>query len=272
MMIASSESRLGAEETPLYNSSRAVGPFQYLPAPFLTLFNWFGADYAGGLYARPAARIKFDEQKNPSTDDPALTSQILSLRSDRYVSSYIKGVEIMKDVKPLLRAVLGREPSSSDIHVSHIIGLEQEKALLRALRNNPKAPAADIFPLEASKEDNSSLFYKKGKKLTIQQFYKNLSSRTASHTRKINDLVLEGLAAKSCLPPRILVRPDPVIIAVPDSAPASTPPQPSAPVENMPAEPEVFTNPASPAPQQPAPASLPQWHAPAQVGPGGNGP
>lgn len=273
IMVSSLESRLGVHDAPINLSSSARGPFQYLPAPFLTLFNWFGANYADGVYARAAARITFDEAKNPSTADPYLTAQLLALRSDSYVSPYIKGVEVMKDVRPLLRAILGREPNRTDIYIAHVLGLEQDKPLIHALRYTPKAAAADIFPLEASKEDNRSLFYKGNKKLTIQQFYKQLGAKTGAEIKRIDQMVQQGLAAKSCLPPLKLVRPKTTPIIIPDNLPPPTLPALPRPPENIPIEPDAIQQPTpipvpDPVPLTPEPLRF----QPERIGPNFNGP
>jgi hypothetical protein len=259
LMVSSLESKLGVHDAPLNASSSARGPFQYLPAPFMTLFNWFAADYADGVYARAAAQIGFDEKKNPSTADAGLTAEILALRSDPYVASYIKGVEVMKDVRPLLRAILGRDPNRADIYIAHILGLEQDKPLIHNLRHNPKAIAADVFPLEASKEDNHSLFYKGNKRLTIQQFYSQLGAKTTYTLNRFDRLVSQGLAAKSCLPPFKLVRPAPATIAIPDKLPLpGTVPLPR-PSENMPMDPDAIRVPVpAPIPEVPLPNYRPQ--------------
>ena len=262
VMVSSLESRLGLYDAPINMSSRARGPFQYLPAPFLTLFNWFGADYAGGVYAKAAAQIAFDENKNALTGDADLTAQLLTLRSEPYFVSYIKGVEVMKDVRPLLRSILGRDATRTDIYIAHVLGLEQDKPLIRALRHSPKAAAADIFPLEASKEDNYSLFYKGKKKLTIQQFYNQLGAKTAYTIKTIDKLVYKGLSAKSCLPPMPLVRPAAMIINIPENL--SLPARPSLPKprEDMPIEPDAVQRP-TPAPEPlEAPQPLPPIYTP----------
>ncbi len=81
IMKAIIESQLGLHDEPLLGGS-ARGLFQFKPTTWLTLFSWFGAEFHGGIYADAARQIKFDENKNPYTDDPALTEQILALRSD----------------------------------------------------------------------------------------------------------------------------------------------------------------------------------------------
>lgn len=243
VMVSSLESRLGIHDAPINMSSRARGPFQYLPAPFLTLFNWFGANYGGGVYAKAAGKITFDEQKNALTGNPDLTAQLLTLRSEPYFVSYIKGIEVMKDVRPLLRAILGRDATRTDIYIAHILGLEQDKPLIRALRHSPKAAAADIFPLEASKEDNHSLFYKGTKKLTIQKFYNQLGAKTAYTIKSIDKMVYQGLAAKSCLPPLPLVRPAAITIQIPEDMPSPVTPSLPRPPEDMPMDPDAVLRP-----------------------------
>ena len=214
--LATMESSLGVHDSPILNSSRARGPFQYLPASFMTLFNWFAAGYENGVYAHQAAKINFDENGDTSTEDPALKTQILELRSDPYVASYIKGMEIMKDEKPLLRAVLGREPDITDHAIAHVLGLDNDKTLIRAMRKTPKKAAADIFPVEAAAADNYRRFYKNKKKITVREFYDNMGIETKATMKTIKGKMAQELADYSCIQPISVVRPQPVLLFTPD--------------------------------------------------------
>lgn len=203
VMKATIESRMGEFNQPFLGGN-ARGLFHFMPATWLTLFKWFGADYNNGVYADAVAQIKFDGNNEPYLDDPELKDRILALRYDPYIAAYIKARDIREDQRPLMRAVLGREPTYTDFYVAHFLGLERAKTFFRLLRRNPKSPAADIFTRESEDPNNKPLFYKGRKKLSVQQVYNNLGRVVSSVMAKNDRLIENHLSKNACVPPLTL--------------------------------------------------------------------
>ncbi len=220
VMKALLESRIGRFDEPHLGGS-ARGLFHFMPATWMTLFSWFGAEFQGGIYAGAATAIKFDDNKNPYTDHPALTEQILSLRSDHYMAAFIKAKSVLHDERPLMRAVLGREPSFTDYYVAHFLGLERAKTFFRALRKNPHAIAADIFVRESEDPNNRPIFYQGTKKRTVQQVYNLLGGKVNAAFRRLDNQVAVIFRGNSCVPFLQLQHPQRMAIEIP---PAETAP------------------------------------------------
>jgi hypothetical protein len=240
VMKATIESQLGLFDEPILGGS-ARGLFQFMPATWLTLFSWYGAGFHGGVYADAARQIKFDENKNPSTDDPELTEKILALRSDHYVSAYIKAQSIRHDERPLLRAILGRPPTFTDFYNDHFFGLERWKSFYRELRKNPKALAPDIFAKESEDPNNRSLFYKGHKKRTMKETYDYLGKIVSNYMARIDKKIATALKQEKCIKPLSLIMPPHAPIIVSPSAVINT--QPAIPPEDIPPDPEAEKNP-----------------------------
>lgn len=206
VMKATLESHMGRYDQPLLGGS-ARGLFHFMPANWLTLFSWFGADFDNGVYADAAKQIKFDADNEPYVDDPVLKQKILDLRSDHYVSAYIKGMQIRKDERPVLRTVLGREPTYTDYYIAHFLGLERAKMFYRNLRNNPKSTAAPVMTRELSDPNNYGVFYRGKTALTFRQVYDRLDRIITNILNNVESEVKTTMANHRCIPPLVLKKP-----------------------------------------------------------------
>lgn len=214
VMKAMLESRMGKYDEPLLGGS-ARGLFHFMPATWLTLFSWFGGEFQNGIYRDVAEMIKFDEQKNPYTDNPALTEKILALRSDPYVAAFIKAKSVRYDERPLMRAVLGREPTYTDYYVSHFLGLERAKTFFRALRKTPKEAAADIFVKESEDPNNRPIFYSGEKKRTVQEVYNRLGKAVSGTLARIDNAIAAEMKQDRCIPMIPLIPPPRAAMTIP---------------------------------------------------------
>lgn len=252
VMKAILESRMGQYDQPHLGGS-ARGLFHFMPATWMTLFSWFGSEFEDGIYADVARMIKFDDNKNPFTDNPALTEQILALRSDHYVAAFIKAKSVLHDERPLMKAVLGREPNFTDYYVAHFLGLDRAKTFFRALRKSPNEAAADIFTKESEDPNNRPIFYKGDRKLTVQQVYNLLGGKVNATLRQLDRNVAAELKAHTCIPLVQLAPPPRAAMEIP---PMPVPPEPrpegqrpEIPPQDIPPENEEQAPPA-PAPQE----------------------
>ena len=206
VMKATLESRMGRYDQPLLGGS-ARGLFHFMPATWLTLFGWFGAGFDNGVYADAAKQIHFDEDGEPYVNDPVLKQKILDLRSDHYVAAYIKAMQIRYDERPVLRAVLKREPSYTDYYVAHFLGLERSKLFYRNLRNNPSRSAATVMTRELSDPNNRGVFYRGNTALSFQQVYNRLDRIITNILHNVENDAQSALKSQRCLKPLILQKP-----------------------------------------------------------------
>lgn len=206
VMKATLESRMGRYDQPLLGGS-AKGLFHFMPATWLTLFSWFGSDFENGVYAEAARQIKFDADNEPYIDDPVLKQKILDLRSDPYVAAFIKAKQIRHDERPVLRTILGREPTYTDYYVAHFLGLESAKTFYRNLRRNPKGAAASVLTREASDPNNRSVFYRGSTALSFRQVYDRLGWIITRILANVDQDVQSTLNANRCVHPLRLTMP-----------------------------------------------------------------
>lgn len=84
----------------------------------------------------------------------------------------IMTAKMLGDNAAELKPVLGRDPTNTDLYLSHFLGLGGAKKLFSS---HPMQYAARIFP-EAAKA-NRSLFYKNGQPLTVAQLYDAINAK-----------------------------------------------------------------------------------------------
>lgn len=144
------------------NNSSATGPFQFVEGTFLNVVNDPSFQAATGF--------------NPSG---MTREQILALRGDVAFATQAAGFFTMQNSQKLQR-VLGRTPTDAELYMAHFLGSGGASELLRAMRDNPDANAAQMFPRAASA--NRSIFYTGGAAgqssgRTVREVYNELGRR-----------------------------------------------------------------------------------------------
>lgn len=224
VMKATLESRMGRYDQPLLGGS-ARGLFHFMPATWLTLFSWFGGEFEDGVYAGAARKIKFDADNEPYVDDPVLKQKILDLRSDPYVAAFIKAKQIRYDERPVLRTVLGREPTYTDYYVAHFLGLESSKTFYRNLRRNPNGSAANVLTREAGDPNNRGVFYRGNTALSFRQVYDRLGRVITRILANVDQDVQSTLRTNRCVHPLKLTPPSHDPLITPITPISDTPPE-----------------------------------------------
>lgn len=224
VMKATLESRMGRYDQPLLGGS-ARGLFNFMPATWLTLFSWFGGEFEDGVYAGAARKIKFDADNEPYVDDPVLKQKILDLRSDPYVAAFIKAKQIRYDERPVLRTVLGREPTYTDYYVAHFLGLESSKTFYRNLRRNPNGSAANVLTREAGDPNNRGVFYRGNTALSFRQVYDRLGRVITRILANVDQDVQSTLRTNRCVHPLKLTPPSRDPLITPITPISDTPPE-----------------------------------------------
>jgi hypothetical protein len=90
------------------------------------------------------------------------------------------GEFIHENIKDIQGSTLSSPPTAADVYAAHFMGAGGAKQLFREIKKNPNTIAADIFPKQASANEN--IFYVKSDKSrprTVKQVYEVLAQKMA---------------------------------------------------------------------------------------------
>lgn len=191
------ESQLGLYDKPLHIRGEARGLYQFLPSTWMTLFSWFGAQYQDGKYRELAEAVEFQGQI-PLVKDKAMREQLLALRSDHEVASFIKAMQIKNEEQPFLKDMLGREPNATDYYIVHFLGIPRAKTFYRNLEKSPDRAAAPVMKREA--RYNRFVFYEKRKPLSFKKVYERLDRIMGNRLEDIRTASKQILEGEQCTP------------------------------------------------------------------------
>ena len=141
-------------------TSSASGLYQFISSTWLETIDRHGRNH--GLDWAEAAITRRGGRAN--VDDAGTRAQIMALRFDPEISS-LMAAELARDNASELRGFLGREPDHAELYLAHILGAGGAKDFLAALRDDPLASAASLFPKPA--QANSAIFYQDGRPRSI---------------------------------------------------------------------------------------------------------
>lgn len=193
------ESDLGRYDRPIHVDGAARGLYQFMPTTWLTLFAWFGDQYNDRQYRDLADAIRFDSRGNPYVNDQEKEQQILNLRNDYYISSFIKAMQIKHEDRPVLRNMLRHEPEIVDFYVVHFLGIPRAREFYDHLRREPDQAAADHFAREA--RYNRFVFYQNGQPLSFRQVYDRLDGIVTDRLEDVHEITDRLLQQENCIPP-----------------------------------------------------------------------
>ncbi len=134
-------------------TSSATGLFQFIEQTWLGMVKSEGPRFGLDEEARAITRGA-DGRLNVS--DPALRSDILSLREDPAMASKLAGALTQSNSAHLANA-LGREPRPADLYVAHFLGARGAVDLIHTAQRDPSRPAAAMFPQAA--RANPTIFH-----------------------------------------------------------------------------------------------------------------
>ncbi|MEP3049917.1 MAG: transglycosylase SLT domain-containing protein [Erythrobacter sp.] len=134
-------------------TSSATGLYQFIESTWLETMQRHGNRF--GL-SNIAAQINADPSGGVSVSDPAMRSQILALRNDPQIASFM-AAGLAEDNRAQLLPILGREPDNSELYLAHFLGAGGASRFLSALQDNPSQSAASLFVQPA--RANRPIFY-----------------------------------------------------------------------------------------------------------------
>lgn len=211
------ESQLGKYNKPINVNGGARGLYQYLPDTWLTVFSWYADQYEGGKYKSLADQITFDSNGRPQISDNTVRNKILDLRSDFYMSAFIKAMQVKYEEGPYLKKLLNRDPTLTDYYLIHFLGMPRATRFFRYLEKHPGWTASHKLSREA--RYNRGVFYNGRHARSFQQVYDHLENILTDSLKKVRQISDDMLAKQTCTVP--LQKGTPV-----QAAPAS-PPKPT---------------------------------------------
>jgi len=150
MEKASAESSFNAKAQS--KSSSASGLYQFIESTWLNMVKDHGEKYGMGDLA---AKIN----DNGKVADPAVKKQILELRKDPEKAA-LMAAEFAAGNQDYLQRHLDKnygDIGSTELYMAHFMGAGGATAFLNAMKENPLANAADMFPKAA--RANHNVFY-----------------------------------------------------------------------------------------------------------------
>ena len=155
-------------------TSSATGLFQFVDQTWLATLKRHGAKYG---YARYAELIQQGTNGKYYVPGGAQArSTVMDLRLDPHASALMAG-ELAADHAAYLRGRVGREPTAGELYVAHVLGPQGSARLIDAVRAQPTASAAAMFPEAA--QSNRAIFYRGARAASVSEVYANLTSGPA---------------------------------------------------------------------------------------------
>lgn len=113
-------------------------------------------------------------------------------RTDPYKSATVAAL-YLTDIKASLKRALGRDPSIGDKYLAYFMGPSGAIRFIKALKKNPSAIAAKLFPGPA--KANRNLFFNGKVPLTLQQTYDKITGKIQKYYTAALDRTGETVAS-----------------------------------------------------------------------------
>ena len=151
-------------------TSSAAGLFQFVDQTWMSTLKKHGAKYG---YARYAELIQQGPDGRFHVNGAEARQTVMNLRLDPHAASLMAG-ELTSEHASYLRGRVGRDPTAGELYAAHFLGPQGSAKLIEAVRSNPRADAAELFPDAAA--SNHGIFYRGGKPASVLEVYSNLTN------------------------------------------------------------------------------------------------
>jgi hypothetical protein len=151
------------------STSSAAGLFQFVEQTWLATLKQHGAKYG---YARYSELISKGTDGRYRVAGAEARKAVMDLRLDPHAASLMAG-ELTSDHASYLKGRVGRTPTAGELYAAHFLGPQGSARLIEAVRTQPGASAAALFPDAAGA--NRSIFYRNGRAATVAEVYANLT-------------------------------------------------------------------------------------------------
>jgi peptidoglycan hydrolase-like protein with peptidoglycan-binding domain len=139
-------------------TSSATGLYQFTRDTWLNTLKRHGVRY--GLVAEYAAQIEHYQTRSgyqrPFLREPAMYQHLLELRKNPRLSAMM-AAETMRDNQQKLAHTFDREPTDTDLYLTHFLGADGAITFIQSLEKHPGTHAVELFPRAAS--SNRGIFH-----------------------------------------------------------------------------------------------------------------
>jgi len=180
MKLAATESNFEPESESA--TSSATGLYQFTHDTWLNVLKTYGPKY--GLVADYATNIEYNVSRSgyqrPFVRNQSIYQHLLELRKNPRLSAMM-AAETVRDSQQKLAHSFDREPTDTDLYLTHFLGADGAIAFLQSLEQSPGKLAVELFPEAAS--SNHDIFHPEdaSKPRTVDDVYalfeEKLSSR-----------------------------------------------------------------------------------------------
>ena len=168
------------------STSSATGIYQFTHDTWLNTLKTHGAKY--GLVGDYAANIEYVEnrhgRKRPKVRDESMYQHLLALRKNPRLSA-IMTAEMVRDNQQILAPLINREPTETDLYLTHFLGTDEAIIFLQSLAQTPDTHAVELFPSAAS--SNHNIFHPRTcAPRTVNEVYAHFGKKFS--TRRYEDI------------------------------------------------------------------------------------
>ena len=136
------------------SSSSAAGLYQFTKNTWLNTLKKHGAKYT--IVADYAAKIRYSSSRTgPFVRDETLLHHLLELRKNPRLAAMM-AAETVRENQQKLTESLDREPSETDLYLTHFLGINNAVTFLQSLEQSPDTHATELFPRAA--RSNQDIF------------------------------------------------------------------------------------------------------------------
>ena len=158
-------------------TSSATGLYQFTHDTWLNTLKTHGAKY--GLVADYAANIEYKQTRSgyqrPVVHDQKLYKHLLALRMNPRISAMM-AAELVRDNQQKLAHLFNREPTETDLYMTHFLGTDDAITFLRSLEQSPSANAVELFP-EAARSNRGIFHTKSSEPRTLNEVYAHFGKK-----------------------------------------------------------------------------------------------
>ena len=155
-------------------TSSAAGLFQFVDQTWLATLKKHGAKYGYARYAELIGQGADGRYHVPSGE---ARQAVMDLRLDPHAAALMAG-ELATDHASYLRGWMGRDPTSGELYVAHVLGPQGSARLIEAVQRSPAQAASTLFPEAAAA--NRPIFYRDGRPASVTEVYDRLTHGATS--------------------------------------------------------------------------------------------
>lgn len=185
MKLAAAESNFEPEVKAA--GSSATGLYQFTRDTWLNVLKKHGSSYGLEDYVKDIEfYVTRSGYQRPMVKDKALLKHLLELRKNPRISAMMVA-ETVRDNQRKLSFSLNRQPTQTDLYLTHFLGTDGAIAFLKALEETPDVHAGKMFP--AAAKSNQDVFHSKpSNPRTVDEVYELFGNKFS--TRRYDDLAL----------------------------------------------------------------------------------